>query len=176
MADAYIGEIRMVGFPYAPMYWANADGQTLEVSQYPTLYSLFGTLYGGDGRTSFNLPDFRGRVPIHEGQGPGLPDYQMGWAGGVPSVVLAADEAPAHTHPATAYANTANGNQSVPTDHYWAAIDRATPFSTSQNTKLNADAVEVQENSGGGQPHENMQPYLTVRFCVCLDGFYPPRP
>jgi len=176
MADAYIGEIRMVGFPYAPEYWANADGQTLEISQYTTLYSLYGTIYGGDGRTNFNLPDFRGRVPIHEGRGPGLPDYEMGWAGGVPSVVLAANQTPTHTHPAAVHANTANGDQAAPTNHYWAAVDRVSPFSASQNTTMSPDAVEVQENSGGGQPHENMQPYLTVRFCVCMDGMYPPRP
>jgi len=176
MSEPYLGEIRMVGFPYAPDGWANADGQTLDIESNQALYSLYGTLYGGDGRTNFKLPDFRGRVPIHEGKGPGLPSYEMGAAGGQASVVLAASQAPAHTHPASVHANTANGDQSVPTGHYWAAIDRATPFSASQNTELNANAVQIEANSGGGQPHQNMQPYLTIRFCVSLTGIYPPRP
>ena len=176
MADAYIGEIRMVGFPYAPQYWSNADGQTLPIAQYTTLYSLYGTIYGGAGRNNFQLPDFRGRVPIHEGHGPGLPDYQMGWAGGMPSVVLAANQAPVHTHPATVKASTETADQIAPTSHYWGSASRPSLYYAASNTQMAPDAVEVEENTGGGQAHENMQPYLTIRFCVCMDGQYPPRP
>ena len=176
MADAYIGEIRMVGFPYAPQFWANADGQTLAISQYTTLFSLYGVAYGGDGRTNFNLPDFRGRVPIHEGHGPGLPHYEMGWAGGAPTVVLAASQSPVHTHPAAVHARAGSADQLTPENHFWAEPGRTNCYSESQDVTMNADAVEVGENTGGGQPHENMQPFLTVRFCVCMDGMYPPRP
>ena len=88
MSDAYIGEIRMVGFQYAPEGWINADGQLLPIQEYAALYSLYGTLYGGDGVSNFGIPDFRGRVPIHEGAGPGLPPFQMAQAGGMPIVTL----------------------------------------------------------------------------------------
>jgi len=176
MADAYIGEIRMVGFQYAPEYWSNADGQLLAVSQYTTLYSLYGVLYGGDGRTNFKLPDFRGRVPIHVGRGPGLPDFQMGWAGGVPSVVLAANQAPVHTHPAVVHARAGSATQVTPENHYWGEEGRTNLYCTDRSVNMAPDAVEVGENTGGGQAHENMQPYLTIRFCVCMDGQYPPRP
>jgi len=174
MSEPFIGEIRMVGFQYAPEYWANADGQLLPVDQNPALYSLYSTLYGGDGRTNFGLPDFRGRVPIHTGRGVGLLDYHMGQAGGMPSVVLQADEAPVHTHPVTVQAKAATADQLTPTNHFWAEPSRAA-FAADHDSTMNADAVQVQANTGG-QPHENMQPFLTVRFCVALDGVYPPRP
>lgn len=175
MSEPFIGEIRMVGFPYAPEHWANADGQLIPITQNPTLYSLYGTTYGGDGVQTFGLPDFRGRVPIHTGRGAGLPDYDMGQMGGYPSVTLHANQAPVHTHPATVHAKAATADQPTPTDHFWAETGRNT-FAADQDSIMNADAVKVQENTGGGQPHENMQPYLTIRFCVSLDGLYPPRP
>ncbi len=175
MADAYIGEIRMVGFPYAPMYWSNADGQTLAISEYTTLYALYGTIYGGDGRVNFNLPDLRGRVPIHEGQGPGLPPYQMGWPGGMTSVLLGTNEIPNHAHAAKANAKAADATEAAPTDHYWAQLVRGgTAYGTDHDVEMAPDTVELNPN-GGTQAHENRPPYLTVRFCVCLDGMFPPR-
>jgi len=174
MSEPFIGEIRMVGFPFAPQHWANADGQMLPIDQHATLYSLYGTTYGGDGRTTFGLPDFRGRVPIHTGRGVGLLDYHMGQAGGSPSVVLQANQSPAHTHTATVHAKAAMADQPTPTDHFWAETGRNT-FAADQDSTMNASAVQVQANSGG-QPHENMQPFLTIRFCVSLDGIYPQRP
>ena len=176
MADAYIGEIRMVGFQFAPQYWANADGQTLSIGEYQALYSLYGTLYGGDGRSTFKLPDFRGRVPIHEGHGPGLPSHAMGEFGGHPTVALANNQVPPHSHPAAVHAKAAGGSDASPQDHYWAQHSRDLMYSTDKNVQMATDAVEVMDNTGGGQAHENMQPYLTIRFCVCLDGQYPPRP
>ena len=176
MADAYIGEIRMVGFPYAPVYWTNADGQSLAISEYTTLYALYGTIYGGDGRVNFNLPDLRGRVPIHEGRGTGLPPYEMGWAGGVPTVVLRMNEMPSHGHASKANAKAAEGTEDAPTDHYWAQQARAAvAYSTDHDVQMAQDAVELNPN-GGAQAHENRPPYTTVRFCVCLDGTWPPRP
>jgi len=173
MADAYIGEIRMVGFTYAPQFWTNADGQMLDINSHQALYSLYGTLYGGDGRSNFGLPDFRGRVPIHCGRGPGLPDYEMGWAGGMPSVLLQTSQLPSHTHGATVHAKAATGDQTTPENHYWGEPSRPA-YAASKDVTMAADAVEV-EASGGNQEHENRPPYLTIRFCVCLDGMYPPR-
>jgi len=174
MADPYIGEIRMVGFTFAPEGWANADGQMLTVAEHSALYSLYGTTYGGDGRNTFGLPDLRGRVPIHCGQGPGLPSYQMGWAGGYPAVTLTAAEIPPHTHDATVNAKAAEGDQTSPENHYWGEPSRPA-YAASKDVTMAADAVEVGEG-GGGQAHQNMQPYLTIRFCVALTGIYPSRP
>ena len=175
MSDAFIGEIRMVGFQYAPEGWINADGQLLPIQNYATLYSLYGTLYGGDGVSNFGIPDFRGRVPIHEGAAPGLPTHQMGQAGGVPYVTLHASQAPVHTHPTVVNAKAAAAGVTSPADAFWAEPGR-NAYATEPDVIMNPNAVEVGENTGGGQPHENMQPYLTVRFCICIDGMYPPRP
>ena len=175
MAEPFIGEIRMVGFPYAPQYWANADGQLLAISEYNALFALYGTIYGGDGRTNFALPDLRGRVPIHCGHGTGLPDYNMGMAGGYPTVVLQANQVPPHTHPATVHAKAATADETNPAGHFWAEPGRAA-YATDHDVTMNADSVEVQASSGGGQAHQNMQPYLTIRFCVALEGIFPPRP
>ena len=176
MAEPFIGEIRMVGFSYAPEYWANADGQLLSVSEHSALYSLYGTTYGGDGRNTFGLPDLRGRVPIHTGHGPGLPDYRMGMAGGSPTVTLSTNEIPSHAHTAKVKAKAAEGDQSAPTEHYWAQLARgATAYAADHDTTMATDAVQV-DDAGGGHAHQNMQPFLTIRFCVSLNGVYPPRP
>jgi len=174
MAEPFIGEIRLVGFQYAPEGWCNADGQMMSIQQNPTLYSLYGTLYGGDGRSTFGIPDFRGRVPIHTGRGAGLPDFRIGEAGGVPEVPLSEQELPNHGHSATVHAAAASGDQVTPQDHYWAEPQRAAYLAT-KNATMAGDAVVV-DPTGGGQAHPNMQPFLTVRFCVALDGIYPPRP
>ena len=173
MAEPFIGEIRMVGFQYAPVGWANADGQLVSVNENPTLYSLYGTLYGGDGRTTFGLPNFRGHVPIHVGHGTGLPDYHMGQAGGHPTVVLSTPQIPAHSHEAAVHAASSGADQ-PPQDHYWGNSGRG-QYNTGHDATLNTGAVEVQE-AGGGNAHENMPPYLTIRFCVALVGIYPQRP
>ncbi len=175
MAEPYIGEIRMVGFTYAPQGWINADGQLLSVAEYTTLYSLYGTVYGGDGRNTFAIPDLRGRVPVHCGQGPGLPDYRMGSAGGSPTVVLTPNEIPSHTHTASVRAKAAEADQAAPSDHYWAQLARgAAAYAADHDTTMASDAVHV-DASGGSQAHQNMQPYLTIRFCVAMTGIYPPR-
>ncbi|MBU0595155.1 tail fiber protein [Candidatus Bipolaricaulota bacterium] len=176
MAEPFIGEIRMVGFQYAPEGWANADGQLMQIQENPTLYSLYGTLYGGDGRTTFGLPDLRGRVPIHCGHGTGLLDYHMGDAGGHATVVLQANQAPVHTHPATVNAKAGGATQVSPEGNFWAEEGRTNLYSAEKDVVMNEGAVQVQQNTGGGQPHENMPPYLTIRFCVALTGIYPPRP
>ncbi|MFC2078994.1 phage tail protein [Candidatus Bipolaricaulota bacterium] len=174
MAEPFIGEIRMVGFQYAPMGWADADGQLLPIQEHAALYSLYGTLYGGDGRTTFALPNLMGRVPIHVGRGPGLPDYYMGQAGGYPAVPLSQQQMPNHSHTATTHAAATTGDQVTPEGHYWAEPQRAAYLAT-KNATMAADAVEIAE-AGGGQMHENMPPFLTIRFCVSLEGIFPQRP
>lgn len=173
MADPFIGEIRIVGFPYAPEDWANADGALIPVNQNPALFSLYGTLYGGDGRTDFGLPDLRGRVPIHVGHGPGLTNHNQGDAGGAELVTLVASQTPVHTHKATAYAKAATADQTTPDGHFWSEPGR-NAYSAEQDCKMNENAVQVEANQGG-DPHANMQPYLTLRFIVSLDGMYPQR-
>ncbi len=175
MADPFVGEIRMVGFSFAPVHWADADGQLIPISQNEVLYSLYGTTYGGDGQKTFALPDLRGRAAIHCGKGPGLPAFKRGQHGGSTDVVLSEDELPPHSHTAKVSAKAGEANQIAPTGHYWAQLQRnAVLYSDSRDTVMAADAVEVEE-SGGGQAHTNMQPYLTIRFCVSLAGLYPQR-
>ena len=173
--EPFIGEIRMVGFSYAPEGWANADGQMMSIQENPTLYSLYGTTYGGDGRTNFGLSNLRGRVPIHVGHGTGLPDYHMGQMGGQPTVVLQGNQVPSHTHPATVHAKAGSADQLTPAGHFWAEPGRTNYYSADKDSTMNEGAVEVLENAGGGHAHENMPPYLTIRFCVALIGIYPPR-
>lgn len=175
MTESFIGEIRMVGFTYAPENWANADGQMLQIAQYQSLFALYGTTYGGDGQQTFALPDLRGRVPLHVGHGPGLPSYPQGSMGGTPSVVLEEDQMPPHTHPAAAHAKAAVADQTSPVDHFWAEPGRAA-YAADRDATMHEDAVQVLENAGGGQAHYNMQPYLTIQFCVSLFGIWPSRP
>jgi len=175
MAEPYIGEIRMVGFQYAPEHLADADGQLVPVNQNPSLYSLYGTLYGGDGRTNFGLPNFKGRVPIHVGHGAGLPDYRMGQAGGYPSVQLNQQQLASHSHTTATHAGAAAADQVSPADHYWAETNARGTYLATHDVTMAADAVEIGD-TGGGQAHENMPPFLTIRFIVALAGLYPPRP
>jgi len=175
MAEPFIGEIRMFGLPFAPQGWADADGQLLSIAENSALFSLYGTTYGGDGRTTFGLPDLRGRVPIHTGQGPGLPPFPQGGSGGSPSVALRPDQLARHTHPTKVHARAEGADQSVPADHFWAQPERARIYDAASNVTMHESAVEVLENHGG-EPHTNMQPYLAVRFCVALTGLYPQRP
>lgn len=175
MADPFVAEIRLFPFNFAPRGWAWCDGQLLPISQNTALFSLLGTTYGGNGTSTFALPDLRGRVPVNPGQGPGLSLRDLGEQGGSSTVTLLPSEMPAHTHPLTAsaaaaYARSPSGevfaNQSGGVNSY-ASLDGAPPA-------LLASAVTAPV--GGGQPHNNMAPYLTVYFCIALQGIYPPRP
>ncbi len=171
MSEPFIGEIRLFAFLYAPRYWADCDGQLLPVDQHTSLFSLLGTTYGGNGRTDFALPDLRGRVPIHEGQGVGSPLYRQGQTGGYPEVSLTADQVPPHTHPLRGKNDTPN--ELALGGHSLANGARALYSDQAPDTQLHPDSVGP--SSGGGQPHYNMQPYLTLRFCIALEGLYPPR-
>lgn len=165
MSDPFLGEIRMMANNFAPRNWAYCSGQLLSISQNTALFSLLGTTYGGDGRTSFALPDLRGRVPIHEGSGVGLPSYSLGQRGGEETVTLNVNQLPAHSH--TVRADTNNTQQS-PFDHYIGQL----PFESSANGVMGSESIGL---VGGGQSHQNMQPFLTIGFCIALAGIYPSR-
>lgn len=179
MSEPFLGQIQMFGFNFNPRGWAKCDGQLLPISQNSALFSLLGTQYGGDGRTTFGLPGLRGRVPIHQGNGPGLLPKSIGSKGGQETVALNATEIPSHTHSATGNAKAAagRGNNTAPAGRTWAGLARENAYSdATADTDMMADNVEVTVgNTGGSQSHNNMQPYLTVNFCIALTGIFPSR-
>ncbi len=166
MSEPFLAEIRIVGFNFAPRGWAFCDGQILPINQNQSLYSLLGTTYGGDGRTSFALPDLRGRTPIHVGDG-----YKLGNKGGVETVTLTDAQIAAHTH--AAKASSTAGDETTPTGRVLAAVtDAYGDPAASGMTALRSGTVT---NTGGGQAHNNMQPYTTLAFCIALKGLFPSR-
>ena len=171
MSEPFVGEIRMFGFNFAPQGWAQCNGQLLPISQNTALFSLLGTTYGGDGRTTFALPDMRSRVPVCQGQGPGHSSYAEGQAGGAETVTLAAAQMPGHTHPVKASSSAAASDQpegralARSASHIYTAKPDA-------STVMNADMLG---DAGGSQPHDNIQPYLAVNFCIALSGIFPSR-
>lgn len=168
MSEPFLAEIRMVGFNFAPRSWAFCDGQILPINQNQSLYSLLGTLYGGDGRTSFALPDLRGRSPLHRGDGGGN-NFAQGSKGGEETHTLSASEMPQHTHQARG--TSAAAASTTPTGNLLGA---ASGFFKAPGTltTMSADNLPV---TGGGQAHQNMQPYLAVNFCIALQGLFPSR-
>lgn len=166
MSEPFLAEIRIVGFNFAPRGWAFCDGQILPINQNQSLYSLLGTTYGGDGRTSFALPDLRGRTPIHVGDG-----HTLGQKSGAETVTLTAAEIAAHTH--TARANSGTVNVGPVQGATWAqAVDNLYSNPTAPLSAMRSGALA---NAGGGQAHNNMQPYLTLSFCIALQGLFPSR-
>jgi microcystin-dependent protein len=167
--DPFVGEIRMFGFSFAPQGWALCNGQLLPIAQNQALFSLLGTTYGGNGTTTFALPDLRSRVPVHQGQGPGLSPYAAGQAGGTETVTLAAADMPQHTHPVQASSSAATSDNPA---------GRALARSASHiyhsepgpHAVMNANMLG---EAGGSQPHDNIQPYLAVTFCIALTGIFP---
>ena len=170
MAEPFIGEIKMVAFDFAPRDWAICDGQLLPISQNQTLYSLLGTTFGGDGMTTFALPDLRGRVPVHTDDSAGI---SQGRRGGPEAVLLNPDTMPAHTHPVQASTNEAD--QRDPTGGILASTSEEDREIYGPATNLVPMKPAAVTSVGGGQPHDNMQPYLTVNFCISLTGTYPQR-
>ena len=169
-----MGEIRMVGFNFAPTGWAKCEGQLLSIAQNTALFSLLGTTYGGDGQTTFGLPDLRGRVPLGPGQGPGLTNRDLGEQGGAENVTLTTSEMPIHSHSLIGTNTTATNAR--PLGRTLAKVD---PVTTNAYVDVAPDApMEPGSigNAGASQPHENMQPYLGVTFIIALQGIFPSRP
>ena len=173
--DPFLGEIRMFAGNFAPRGWALCDGQLLQISQNSALFSLLGTTYGGDGRTTFALPDLRGRVPVHAGTGPGLSPKTLGQKGGSETVVLTVNEMPVHTHTAVLIADTTIAITDRPEGALLARNAAATPvYGENATTTMNTAAVRV-NNAGGSQAHPNMQPFITVNYIIALQGIFPSR-
>lgn len=175
MSQPYIGEIRMFAFGSrgAPNGWQACDGSLLPISQYDALFALIGTTYGGDGQTTFAAPDLRGRVPIHQGSGPGLSNYVIGQRAGVENVTLIPIQMPAHSH--SAVATTAAATSTVPGSTLLPGAVSGDSFyvnTTAGNTAvaMSAQAVTL---AGGSQPHENCMPTLTVQYCMATFGIFP---
>ncbi len=173
--EAFLGEIKMFAGNFAPRSWALCDGQLLSISQNSALFSILGTTYGGDGRTTFALPDMRGRVSIHPGTGPGLSRKTLGQRGGSETVTLTSGQMPAHSHTAITNADTTVASSDRPENKLPARNAAATPqYGENMNGTLSSTAVSV-GNTGGSQAHTNVQPYLVVNYIICLQGIYPSR-
>jgi microcystin-dependent protein len=177
MADAYIGEIRNFAGTYAPNNWLFCEGQVLPLAQNTALFSIIGTTYGGNGTSNFAIPDLRGSVPIGQGQGPGLTSRQLGETGGSATVALTATDMPTHTHVANGVA--ANGTDNSPGGALWSQYSAggrnptiAKLYGPAANTTMAPGALAT---AGGSTPHNNMQPFLPMRFIICTEGIYPPR-
>ena len=171
MSEPFIAEIRIFSGNFAPSGWAFCNGQLLPVAQNTALFSIIGTTYGGDGRTTFALPDLQGRVPMHPGRGPGLTARRLGESGGQDTVTLAESQMPAHTHMARVTAGP--GNRPGPGDSTLARAIGATPYGPADG--LVALAGSTLTSAGNSQPHDNLQPFLAMSFIIALVGLYPSR-
>ena len=181
MSEPFIGQIMLFAGNFAPRGWATCDGQILSIAQNTALFSILGTTYGGNGQTTFALPDLRGRAAIHQGQGPGLSQYSMGEVGGAETVTLIAPQMPAHNHTATLTVNAAASPLSAsddPTNAVPAGASGQNVYAGAPDgsTKMNAGmATAVINPAGGSQPHENRHPYLCMTYCIALEGIFPSR-
>lgn len=162
MSEPFIAEIKVVSFGFAPKGWALCNGQTLPINQNQALFALLGTTYGGDGRTTFQLPNLQARMPIHQGSG-----YSLGSPGGESSHTLTITEMPSHNHGAVGVSTTASTD--VATNNSWAASQQ-NPYAASPNTSLAPSTLGL---AGGSQPHNNMAPYLVLNFIIALQGIFP---
>jgi microcystin-dependent protein len=174
--EVYIGEIRMFAGNFAPKGFALCNGQILAISQNTALFSILGTTYGGNGQTTFALPNLQGRVPMHAGNGPGLSPRSLGETGGEETVTLITTQIPMHTHQLNA--GSGQGDANTPENNYNGVyIDQNTgsgynTYSTTANVKMNATAIGI---TGGSQPHDNMPPFQCINYIIALEGIYPSR-
>ncbi len=170
--DPYLAEIRIFPFNFAPVGWAFCNGQILSISQNTALFSLLGTTYGGNGTTTFALPNLQGSAPMSFGNGPGLSSHVLGEASGSPTVTLLSSQMPLHSHSFSVDPQAKKESSSV-ANNVPAAASGADFYSTAaSNNTMNAQMLPV---AGGNLPHDNMQPYLALSFCIALNGIYPPR-
>jgi len=176
MDEPYLGEIRAVPYDFAPRRWALCDGSLLPISGNQALFSLIGTTYGGNGQTTFALPDLRSRVPVGQGQGPGLSNYTVGQTAGADSVALQQSGMPAHNHPFTGTLQTGGGADETAVTGKYPATGTLQQYSTSpKDATLGATVSGTTANQGGGQPHENRQPFIAQYYVIALDGSFPSR-
>lgn len=174
MADPFVAEIRIYPFNFPPRGWAFCNGQLMPISQNTALFALLGTVYGGDGKSTFALPDLQGNAPMHPGQGPGLSLHDLGETGGSETVTLLTSEMPAHSHAMNCRPTAAVPPQPSPVGNA-AARSNSRPFSptdVSPTGQMNFTAAGI---AGASFPHNNMMPYLTLNFCIALQGIFPPR-
>jgi microcystin-dependent protein len=177
----YLGQIQSFAFDFAPVGWAQCNGQLLAINQYAALFSLLGTTYGGDGIRTFALPNLQGRVPISQGTGPGLSTYVIGEMSGTENVSVLYSEMPLHTHVANAQSTT-TGAGTTPTAALpcvpsvvvsGGGTTHVSPYSTNPvDTTMSPTMLST---AGGSQPHQNMQPYLTINYCIAMSGVFPSR-
>lgn len=172
MSEPFIGQIKMFAGNFAPLNFAFCDGQLLAIAQNTALFSLLGTTYGGNGQTTFALPDLRGRLPLHQGQGSGLTNRVIGERGGSEQVALTESQVAPHSHPAR---SAAGGNAITPVGNYW-STDPAGESAGYSNAHDGSNMAEsVIGPAGGGQPHNNVQPFLSISFIIALFGIFPSR-
>jgi microcystin-dependent protein len=169
-SEPFIGEIRYFGYTFCPRGWANADGQLMAISSNSALFSLLGTTYGGDGRTTFGLPDLRGRSPLHVGNGPGLTPRSLGEKSGEETVTLTTTQIPSHSH--TLMASTDGATTSEPGGKLLSEGCRPIYAESANHRALAAESID---NTGGNQAHNNMSPFLVMRACIATIGLYPSR-
>jgi microcystin-dependent protein len=174
MSEPFLGQLSLVGFNFAPIGWALAQGQILSISQYSALFSLLGTYYGGNGTSNFQLPNLQGNVAVGVGQGPGLSNYVIGQAGGSSTVTVLATQTPIHTHTPNAK-NTVRATANLPpTGHAFAESGSGNLYSSAASglTSMSGSAIST---FGGSQPHNNMMPYLGMYWIIAMSGVYPTR-
>jgi microcystin-dependent protein len=173
MATPFLGEIRMFAGTFAPRGWAFCNGQIMSIAQNTALFSLLGTTYGGNGQTTFALPNLQGRVPVHWGTGAGLSPYVLGQQAGQENVTLLQNQMPPHTHPVNAVAS--GGNQASPAGNFPAIESTGTSLDYASGAPDSAMNAAMVGSAGGGQPVPIVQPYLAVSFIIALEGIYPSR-
>ncbi len=177
MANPFVAEIRIFPFNFAPRGWATCDGQLISLSQNTALFSLLGTTYGGDGRSNFGLPKLQGSAPMHQGQGPGLSAHYLGEAAGTPTVTLLTSEMPQHAHTINCVNGRVNTQVSSPTNALLALAGPPGPNMFTSNASVNQFmGGNMVGPMGNSQPHNNMMPYLTLNFCIAMQGVFPARP
>jgi microcystin-dependent protein len=175
MSNQFLAEVRIFPFNFAPLGWAFCDGQIMPISQNTALFSLLGTTYGGNGSTTYALPNMQGNAPMHPGQGPGLSQYVLGETGGSTNVTLQQQQMPLHGHPMNAEARLPAATKIPgPTMAFARTANNVTPYETSVTSNVTLAPTTIGP-SGNNAPHNNMMPYLTLNFCIALQGVYPQR-
>ena len=175
MSEPFIAEIRIFAGNFAPRSWAFCDGQLLPVSQNTALFSLIGTTYGGDGRSTTALPNLQGMAPMHPGRGPGLTSRRLGQRGGVEMVTLSEAQTPSHTHTLRASGGGRTGGSRSPQNNLFTRVSGGFAYVTGSDTNLVNLNDQALPTTGGSQPHNNLQPFIALNYIIALQGLYPSR-